>query len=115
MRAARVVLPDADVPATSTRRGRCGNRSPGPSNGTQTTLTSPHPEAAQAGDPLGHRTLRGYLLPTKVTGVGPGSGVVLGGTLSLRLPAGGERGSSMACGLAGHRGEAWLKRGLLGS
>ena len=58
---------------------------------------------------------RGYLLPTKVTRVGAGSGVVLGGTLSSRLPAPGERGSSMACGLAGHRGEAWLKRGLLGS
>ena len=58
---------------------------------------------------------RGYLLPTKATRVGPGSGVVPGGTLFLRLPAVGERGSSMACGLAGHRGEAWLKRGLLGS
>jgi hypothetical protein len=55
------------------------------------------------------------LLPTKVTRVGPGSGVVPGGTLFLRLPADGERGSSMACGLAGCRGEAWLKRGLLGS
>jgi hypothetical protein len=59
------------------------------------------------------RAVRGYLLPTKVTRVGPGSGVVPGGTLSSRLPAGGERGSFMACGLAGHRGEAWLKRGLL--
>ena len=56
-----------------------------------------------------------YLLPTKVTRAGPGSGVVAGGTLFLRLLAPGERGSSMACGLAGHRGEAWLKRGLLGS
>ena len=61
------------------------------------------------------RSTRGYLLPTKVTRAGPGSSVVLGGTLILRLPVPGERGSSMACGLAGHRGEAWLKRGLLGS
>ena len=41
------------------------------------------------------------------------SGEVPGGSLSSRLPVSiFERGSFMACGLAGRRGEAWLKRGL---
>jgi hypothetical protein len=47
---------------------------------------------------------------------GTGSGEVPGRALSLRLPVSvGERGSFMACALAGCRGEAWLKKGLLGS
>jgi hypothetical protein len=45
--------------------------------------------------------------------VGAGSGEVLGWALSLRLPAWVvERGSFMACALAGCRGKAWLKKGL---
>ena len=47
---------------------------------------------------------------------GAGSGEVPGWALSLRLPVSvGERGSFMACVLAGCRGEAWLKKGLLSS
>jgi len=45
---------------------------------------------------------------------GAGSGEVPGWVLSLRLPARlAGRGSFMACVLAGHRSEAWLKKGLL--
>jgi hypothetical protein len=52
----------------------------------------------------------------KAARVGAGSGEVPGRTLSLRLPARlAERGSFMACVLAGCRGEAWLKKGLLSS
>jgi len=47
---------------------------------------------------------------------GAGSGEVPGRVLSLRLPARlAGRGSFMASVLAGHRGEAWLKKGLLSS
>jgi hypothetical protein len=50
----------------------------------------------------------------KTARVGAGSGEVPGRTLSLRLPARlAGRGSFMACVLAGCRGEAWLKKGLL--
>ena len=39
-----------------------------------------------------------------------------GRVLSLRLPAWSDgRGSFLACILAGCRGEAWLKKGLLSS
>jgi len=46
---------------------------------------------------------------------GAGSGEVPGRALFLRLPAVVGRGSFMACALAGRRGEAWLKKGLLSS
>jgi hypothetical protein len=47
---------------------------------------------------------------------GAGSGEVPGRVLCLRLPARlAGRGSLMACVLAGHRGEARLKKGLLSS
>ena len=47
---------------------------------------------------------------------GAGSGEVPGRTLSLRLPACSDGcGSFMACVLAGCRGGAWLKKGLLSS
>jgi hypothetical protein len=47
---------------------------------------------------------------------GAGSGEVPGRTLSLRLPAWiAGCGSFMACVLAGCRGGAWLKKGLLSS
>ena len=48
--------------------------------------------------------------------VGAGSGEVPGRTLFSRLPVSSvERGSFMGCVLAGCRGEAWLKKGLLSS
>jgi len=47
---------------------------------------------------------------------GAGSGEAPGWTLLLRLLVSlVERGSFMACVLAGCRGEAWLKKGLLSS
>ena len=47
---------------------------------------------------------------------GAGSGEVPGRTLFSRLPVlVVRRGSFMGCGLAGCRGEAWLKKGLLSS
>ena len=53
---------------------------------------------------------------SKTTWAGAGSGEVPGRMLSSRLPARMvRRGSFMACVLAGHRGEAWLKKGLLSS
>ena len=56
------------------------------------------------------------LRSSKTAWAGAGSGEVPGRTLSSRLPARlAERGSFMACVLAGHRGEAWLKKGLLSS
>lgn len=55
-------------------------------------------------------------MSSKTARVGAGSGVVPGWTLFLRLPVSGlEGGSFMGCVLAGCRGEAWLKKGLLSS
>ena len=57
--------------------------------------------------------VRGYLETSLRVGVWPDSIQVSGGTLSSWLPVSFfERGSFMVCGLAGRRGEAWLKRGL---
>ena len=56
------------------------------------------------------------LMSFQTAWAGAGSGEVPGRALSLRLPVSvGERGSFMACALAGCRGEAWLKKGLLSS
>ena len=56
------------------------------------------------------------LMSFKMARAGAGSGEVPGRTLSSRLPVRlAERGSFMACVLAGCRGEVWLKKGLLSS
>jgi hypothetical protein len=56
------------------------------------------------------------LMSFQTAWAGAGSGEVPGRALSSRLPVSvGERGSFMACDLAGCRGEAWLKKGLLSS
>ena len=56
------------------------------------------------------------LMSFQTAWAGAGSGEVPGWALSLRLPAWvAGRGSFMACVLAGCRGEAWLKKGLLSS
>jgi hypothetical protein len=64
---------------------------------------------------LGARPMR-LLMSFQTAWAGAGSGEVPGRALSSRLPVSvGERGSFMACALAGCRGEAWLKKGLLSS
>jgi hypothetical protein len=56
------------------------------------------------------------LMSFQTARVSAGSGEVPGRALSLRLPVSViRRGSFMACVLAGCRGEAWLKKGVLGS
>jgi hypothetical protein len=64
--------------------------------------------------PRATRAIR-LLMSFQTAWAGAGSGEVLGWALSLRLPAVVGRGSFMACALAGCRGEAWLKKGLLSS
>jgi hypothetical protein len=61
--------------------------------------------------PRGSRLLMSF----KTARAGAGSSEVPGPTLSLRLPTQVGCGSFMACGPAGRRGEAWLKKGLLSS
>ena len=56
-----------------------------------------------------------YLCLSKTARAGAGSSEVPGRTLSLRLHTQVGCGSFMACGPAEHRGEAWLKKGLLSS
>lgn len=51
----------------------------------------------------------------QIVRVSAGSDEVPGQVLSLRLPVSVERGSFMACVLAGCRDGAWLKKGVLGS
>ena len=56
------------------------------------------------------------LMSSKTARAGAGSGEVPGWTLLFAAARLGiERGSFMGCVLAGCRGEAWLKKGLLSS
>ena len=56
------------------------------------------------------------LMSSKTARAGAGSGEVPGWTLSQAAARlGWRRGSFMGCVLAGCRGEAWLKKGLLSS